>query len=204
MKGAFVCFEGIEGGGKSTQAELLRGAVEGLGRRCLMLAYPDRSSDYGRIIYRYLSGEARLGTTELVLLFMADFAKDSQRIIDTVENGGVVVCSRYYYSTIAYQCASGFDYARARDLTVAVPLPRPSVVFYLDVPVELGYERKLKGKGMAGLDINERDMEYIGRVRSVYERLLREGLGTECVRLDAALPVEELHKAVMKRVNELL
>ncbi len=204
MDGAFVCFEGIEGSGKSTQLEMLRSAMEDAGRRCLTLFYPDSASEYGAIIDRYLKGDAWPSVPELFLLFMADFAKDSYRIEEVLDEGGVVACSRYYYSTIAYQCASGFDYQRAKDLVKAVALPKPSVVFYMDVPVEIGYNRKLYSKGKAGLDVHEKNVEYIGKVRLIYEKMINEGIDTTCLRLDGTERAEELHKTVLKHVKGLL
>lgn len=202
VKGLLVCFEGIDGSGKMTQAGLLMKALSRKGARCILLSYPDYGSDYGKMIDMHLHGHMKASVAELFLLFLADMAKDAEKVRKSVASGSVVICDRYFYSTIAYQCAAGFSYVKAKAFESAAGLPRPSCVFYLDIPQSLTYSRKMKQKGSA--DRNESDEEYMGRVRRYYSKMMRDGYsGAEWVRIDGTMPAGRIHRLVMGKIREM-
>lgn len=201
MEGMLICFEGIDGSGKATQSQLLKKELEAKGRKCMLLSYPDYTSEYGKMIDRHLHGGATLSVPELFLLFLADMLKDSDRVNGAIAKGQVVIMDRYFYSTIAYQCAAGFDYERAKAIEAAAGLTVPSVVLYLDIPASLTHERKMKQKQAA--DRNESNMKYMDAVRAFYGKLLSERYSrARWVRIDGTETIEQIQEEIMKEIGK--
>lgn len=202
MPGLDVCFEGIDAAGKCTQATLLSQALEKMRIPAKVYSYPDYNFDYGKIIDRYLNGHLTLSVDELFFLFLVDMVKDKASIKKELAEKKVVIMDRYFYSTIAYQCAGGFDYKRAIDFVRLLDLTPPSVVFYLDITPEMAVERKLKEKG--SLDKHERDTVYLNQVREAYSKLVAD-LSDEVrwIRIDGSQSIEDVHKQVMSELLKL-
>ena len=196
-KGLFVCFEGIDGSGKTTQAKLLKKALESSGIKCVMFGYPDYDSPYGKMIDRYLNKKIEMSPSDLLLVFIADMVKDARSIRSSIKAGKVVITDRYFYSTIAYQSAAGFSYRKAKELEDSVSLPLPSCLFYLDMPVNLARERKIKQKWKA--DRNESDTDYMKQVKKYYERLLAERYtGVKFIRIDGTSSAKKNHESIIR------
>jgi dTMP kinase len=102
-----VAFEGPDGAGKTTQAQLL---VERLAEEnipCVSLTQPS-SGPMGKLIREHLQGHRVLDREVLGLLFAADRTEQLRNIIfPALERGMVVVCDRWYYSSIVYQSLEG-------------------------------------------------------------------------------------------------
>src|SRR5277367_4849664 len=182
MPGNLICVEGVDGAGKQTQVELLANAFKGNGANVKTYTYPDYSSDYGKMIDRYLHGHLTLNVDEQILLHLADKVKDNIQVKKELDKGACVIMDRYFYSTIDYQCAAGFDYARAKKLVDLMNVNIPSVIVYIDIPVELVAERKAKQKGFT--DRNERDTSYQRKVKAFYDKMMAESYSTKWIRVD--------------------
>ncbi len=200
MEGFLVCIEGIDGAGKHTQVEMLADALRKKGVEAKVYTYPDYNSDYGKMIDRYLHGHLKLNVDEQVLLHLADKVKDNMQVKKDIDSGAVVIMDRYFYSTIAYQCAAGFDYARAKKLVDLMNTNVPSVVFYIDIPIDLVAERKARQKGYT--DKNERDTKYQRDVKEVYDRMVDEKYATRWVKVDGAQEIDAVHAKIMAELKK--
>lgn len=103
--GLFICFEGGEGAGKSTQAQLL---AEALGDREVLVTREPGGTPTGQRIREILldpeTGD--LDHRAEALLYAADKSEHLRAVIlPALERGAVVVCDRYVDSTLAYQGA---------------------------------------------------------------------------------------------------
>lgn len=107
MPGVFVCFEGGDGVGKSTQADLLSAWVESTGREAVRTFEPGDgpvNAEIRRIVLSRETGE--LSPRAEALLFAADRAQHVDVTIrPALARGAVVVSDRYVDSTLAYQGA---------------------------------------------------------------------------------------------------
>lgn len=200
MKGLFVTFEGIEGSGKSTQMKMLAAKLEELGKPSLLTREPGGPPIAENIRALLLDPENKemLRETELLLYSASRAQHTGQWILPALREGKIVLCDRYYDSTIAYQGA-----AREQNLDFIAVLTRfstfntvPDITFLLDLPVEEGFARI----GHRQLDrLEQEDRSFHERVRQQYLLLAKEQPGRFVV-LDATLSPMELHKLIINRV----
>ena len=107
-RGAFICVEGIDGSGKTTQAH---GLVETLAKRGFNAVYTSEPSqgNFGEIIRRHiLQGDERVPTVVEAVLFAVDRLDHIANEIEPfLRDERIVVCDRYVHSSLAYQGARG-------------------------------------------------------------------------------------------------
>lgn len=184
-----VDIEGIDGSGKGTQAQQLIERLRQHGLRSTLLSFPRyTATHFGHAVGEFLNG--RFGRLEEVHPFLVSllFAGDRFESRDVLEEGlrtsDVVVLDRYVASNIAHQ-ASKRDGAERDALTTAIldlefriyRLPRPDIVFLLDLTPELAQQlvaqKSARSYTNRQADIQEADREYLGRCREVYLQLAR-------------------------------
>jgi dTMP kinase len=104
-RGAFIIFEGIEGSGKSTQAELLAEALGEQGLKVDLSREPGGTEVSERIRGVLLDPELEEmhPRTELLLYLAARSEHVAKRIRRKLFAGEVVICDRFTLSTLAYQ-----------------------------------------------------------------------------------------------------
>ncbi len=172
MEGLLVVFEGIDGSGKGTQRELLKNALLKKNIPTIVLSYPDRQSQYGLMIEEFLHKKMELNVNEQFLLFLLNIVRDTEKIKNLIATGNIVIIDRYFMSTIAYQCAEGFNYENAKRVMEIFQMPYPSVIIYLDITPDLSFLRKKKQKGET--DHFESNIILLNAVKEVYEKMIKE------------------------------
>jgi dTMP kinase len=135
----FVTFEGIDGSGKSTQAELLRASLVAQGREVVAMREPG-GTPLGEEIRRLLLDGPEPSVWAEAALFAAARAELVERVIrPALEQGADVVCDRYVDSSLAYQgIARGLGLERVLELNLAVVdglLPDRTFVLLVDPDV---------------------------------------------------------------------
>lgn len=167
-KGCFVCIEGLDGSGKSTQARLLAERLQKT-RRVLLTVEPSRGRIGTFIRQSYLYGENRLSSVVEALLFAADRVDHVQsEIVPALETGDVVISDRYVYSSLAYQGAAGLSLEWIEKVNSHAL--RPDIALFLDVDLGTVMKRLKPRKSiMENLETQE-------RVRGYYLDLVKVGL----------------------------
>ena len=198
--GLFVCFEGGDGAGKSTQVRLLTELLEELGREVVVTRQPGGTPLGAQIRRLVLHGDHVAARAE-ALLFAADKAQHvDQLIAPALARGAVVITDRYTDSSIAYQGAGrdlGADEIRVlQHWAVGEVLPDLTIV--LDVSPELGRARR--GDVQDRLE-SEADV-FHAAVRQGFLGLAARDPGRYLV-VDAALPVDEIHDLVAEAVTRI-
>ncbi len=206
MEGRILDIEGIDGAGKSVQAKLLTEALKKSGKDVVALSYPDKNSDYGKMLHSFLGSDKNLLPDEQFFLYLLDMIKDREKIEKTVESGVFVVLDRYFLSTLAYQSSEGFDFDRAKAIVNLSGLRNPDAVFYIDVPLDTAMARKSEQKGgEKGVDRFERNKVLLDNVRRKYEYMLSKRLFCRTwVRVDGSLPVGDINRSILDSLNKLL
>ncbi len=201
-QGLFVCFEGGDGSGKSTQSRALEQWLAREGYRVLRTFEPG-DTEVGRAVRGIVLDPAtgELAPHTETLLYAADKAEHVHRVVrPALERGEVVITDRYVDSTVAYQGAG-------RALTTAEVEHvgrwatgdlRPHLTVLLDVEPTAGLAR------FAGRDrIEGESVEFHTRVRQAFLDLADADPAHYLV-LDARRPVDDLAAEVRRRVSGLL
>jgi dTMP kinase len=176
--GAFITIDGPDGGGKTTQAERLRGHLASRGLRVLLTREPGGTwlGERVRDVLLARTGAAAAPTDPLTdaLLFNAARRQIVGEVIrPALEAGTYVICARFADSTLAYQgYGAGVPLDRLRALAdVATDGLTPDLTILLDLPVEAGLARKAPG------DVTrfeaEFDLDFHGRVRDGFLAIAR-------------------------------
>ena len=203
-RGVLITFEGVEGSGKSTQAERLARRLATLGVACFASREPGgtKIGEGIRGILLNPNHNEMHGLTELFLYLAARNQLVRQDALPALAAGKVVILDRFADSSIAYQGA-GRELGEklvARLNKLASADLKPNLTVLVDVPVKVGQGRK--GSGV--LDRLERErVEFHERVRDGYLQVARRAPGRFRV-VDGTLPADELEGLVFRHVEELL
>jgi dTMP kinase len=200
--GVFVCFEGGDGSGKSTQSRALADRLEGEGYTVRHTFEPG-DTEVGvrvrQIVLDPATGE--LSDRTEALLYAADKAEHVHSVVQpALDRGEVVITDRYVDSMLAYQGAG-----RRLDLVEVERVARwathdlrPHLTVVLDLAPDHGLGR------FDGRDrIEGESVEFHERARQTFLHLAAADPDHYLV-VDAGLPVEVISAAVAERTSPLL
>ena len=169
----FIVFEGLDGSGKSTQQQLLNDKLQFDKISNISFREPG-STVIGDQIVKILQSDQKLSPlSELLLFYVSRSAIIEEKIKPALANYDVVICDRYFYSSIAYQ-----GYGRGMNIGFinqindeVVKNIIPDLIFYMDI----SWEEKKKRKGV---NINDRfekeDRVFHNKVRSGYKSMAKK------------------------------
>jgi dTMP kinase len=202
-KGVFISFEGIEGTGKSTQARLLAGYLEGRGVGVLLTAEPG-GTELSRKIRELLLSVEHGGMDPLTELLLYEAARRQhvmEVIIPALEQGLAVITDRFSDSTRAYQgYGRGIDLELIESIDRAVTgLLRPDLTILLDIDVETGLKRNRAINKIDRIELE--DIHFHERVREGY-LALREAEPKRLRLVEAKGSPEGVHDAVIEAVKD--
>ena len=193
-KGLFICIEGIDASGKTTQAKLLVKNLNEKGYEAIYTSEPTHGF-FGQILRRkILYGNERVPAVIEALLFALDRLEHVEKEIEpALKEGKIVVSDRYVYSSIAYQGAAGLDLTWIEEINRWAI--KPDLAIYLDVPAEVVIKRLKEKRSVMETLENQR------KVREIYLKLVKEG---RLVLVDGNRSVEEIEKEILQKVLKLL
>jgi dTMP kinase len=208
MPGLFITFEGTEGGGKSTQIALLVERLRSLGFTVRALREPGGTAlgeEIRHLLKHSTAGSGMSPTTEL-LLMNASRAQLVQEVIQpALQAGEIVLCDRFFDSTVAYQAfGRGLPLAQVRDVVeVATGGLKPHLTLLLRVPVHVSEARRA-ARGTTQRDrFEEADRAFFQRVENGFEQVA--AADPERVKvIDAERSVEEVAGQIWEQVQPLL
>jgi len=190
MKGTFVCIEGLDGCGKTTQSKLL---VEKLQRsyNAMYTAEPSDGKVGDFIRKSILYGEKRSTSLAEALLFAADRVEHVENeILPALRQGKLVISDRYVYSSLAYQGAAGLSLEWIQSINQYAL--RPELAIFIDVDPRAVMQRLKPVKSVM------ENLETQQRVRQMYLKFVEKG---DLSRIDGNKPkylvAEELQRVVL-------
>ena len=194
-----VTFEGVDGSGKSTQADLLSDWLQKEGREVVTAREPGGTPLGESVRELLLDGEGMAPWTEAAL-FTAARAELVDRVIGpALAEGSDVVCDRYLDSSLAYQgVGRGLGVERVLAFNVeAIRGILPDVTFLLLINVDEARERSAAARDR----IERESLAFLSLVDNGYRQLA--GLFPQrIVALDAGRPVHDIAKEVREHVQQ--
>ena len=195
-----ISFEGIDGCGKSTQIELLKNYLDGIGRTVHIFREPGGTELSEKVRTLLLHDSADMDpVTELLLFSAARSQLISEKVKPLLADGEVVILDRFFDSTTAYQ-----GYGRQ-----SVPIDTihklneiashsilPNLTFYLKISPSEAAKRTVSQ--------NKDRMEKAGdhffeKVDSGYDQLSKSE--KRFVTIDATLKAEEIHSLIIQKIK---
>ncbi|MDH4136278.1 MAG: dTMP kinase [Anaerolineae bacterium] len=208
--GLFITFEGPDGSGKTTQAQLLYEYLQERGHPVFLTREPGGTGigDQIRGVLHSLENTEMLPQAEILLYSASRAQLVGQIIRPHLALGEVVLCDRYADSTLAYQ-----GYGHGLDLQVLQVITsfatgglKPDLTIYLDIDVEEGLKRKLSAYQAGEAEWNRMDQQEIAfhrRVRQGYLQMVAAEPERWFV-IEAAQPPDVAQRAIRTEVEARL
>ena len=196
----FITFEGIDGSGKSTQAQRCYEALAARGIPVILTKNPGGTALGSELRNILLHTQSPITPKAELLLYIADRVQHLEEVVKpALAQGTVVLCDRYSDSTIAYQ-----GYGRGLDIgwiealhELAFENLQPHLTLLFEGPVETLLAR---AKGRSEADRLEREaVDFYQRIAHGFETLAAQS-PQRIHTLDATLPLDVLHQQVVETV----
>ena len=202
MQGKFITFEGGEGAGKSTQIRLLADQLIADGKEVVLTREPGGTPGAEAIRGLLLSGaEDKWDVWSEVFLIMAARRDHMQRVIEpALKAGKIVLCDRFYDSTIVYQAhTKNIDPAKLDALNeIATDQLQPDLTILLDVPVDIGLARAKNRGEQSRFDVMS--IQFHEKIRQGF-LMLADKNPARIYSIDATQPLEKIFKDIWQRVQ---
>lgn len=205
MTGLFITFEGGDGSGKSTQAELLTTWCEEAGHSVMRTREPGGTEVGIELRNIVLHHKGEIAPRAEALLYAADRAQHiGTKVRPALQRGEIVIQDRYFDSSVAYQGAGRvLDATEVRDISLwATENLIPDLTILLDLDPQVARQR---------LDAADKPFDRLENEKQEFHARVRDGfLALAAVEperwlvLDATLPVEQLQQLIRDRVAALL
>lgn len=195
-QGILIVFEGIDGSGKTTQAEILTRNLRKKGVDAVYFREPSKGK-WGHLIKRKALIADSLSPQEELALFLKD-RKDNveKNLKPALRQKKAVILDRYYFSTMAYQGARGINPERIRRDNEKFAV-RPDMVFILDVEASKGLKRIEDRKKKDMLFEKE---EYLVKVREIFRSIK----GKNIFHIDGMRAVQDISRKIEEVVLDYI
>lgn len=198
-KGKFIVFEGGEGSGKTTILEMIYDYLITKGIECIKTREPGgiKISENIREIILDKDNTNMDSKTEALLYAAARRQHLVEKVIKALNEGKVVLCDRFIFSSLAYQ---GY----ARDLGIeeiyninkfAIDeyMPDLNILFDIDPKIGLARINKNSNREVNRLDLEKLDFHY--KVREGYN-ILANKYNENFIKINAEETIEEVFEKV--------
>jgi dTMP kinase len=201
QKGKFIVFEGVDGSGKSTQAEKCASFLFRMDKffDVYLTREPTR---HFKVLREELETKSHVeNNAQEAMWFTEMFVRDRwnhviHSILPFLSSGTHVVCDRFKYSTLAYQHAQGIDLEFLKSLHEK--MVKPDLIFILVLPIDVAIERRGEGG-----DLFERNKSFQEKVGDIYGKMKTLLPDENIVVIDANKTKKEIEKEIQSHVASL-
>jgi len=203
-KGIFIVLDGLDGSGKSEMVKLLSDYISSNHKDCnILITMEPSDGKYGKEIRGILAREKdpKINGSKLLELFIKDREEHLKNEVvpflnRTDKEKNIVVCDRYYYSTIAFQALQGLDTKMLIELNIG--FLKPDLALILDINPEIALER-LRGR-------KKEKFEQIAFMKKLRGKFLEmPGLLNDNIKIiDASKGKEDVFEDIKEEVESVL
>lgn len=219
--GKFIVIEGLDGSGKATQTKLICEKLEKKNKTVCKLSFPDYNEPSSALVRMYLNSEFGDSPGDVNVYAASSFyavdryASYKRFWKDKYEGGKTIVADRYTTSNAIYQLCR-LEMARWAEYIEwmedyeygKLELPRPDLVIYLDMPVEVS-QKLMRGRyngDDSKKDLHEKDVEFLKKCResAMYSAQKLGWKVVNCCENEVPKPIEEINKAIETLIERSL
>lgn len=196
----FIVFEGIDSCGKTTQAELLKTYLVNHQEQAVISSEPSNGI-IGNLIRQALkqrvvfSRDRHLFDEQMAYLFAADrhdhLYNDIDGVFKLIADNYHVISTRYYFSSLAYNCETPDKFSLIQQLNHR--FPNPDLTIYIDIPIEVSLAR-----------LQERSLQEVyetksklTKVKEQYQQIFADYSG-KAIALDGTQDVTQIHQQIIE------
>lgn len=219
--GKLIVIEGLDGGGKKTQSDLLYNHLIKSGYKAKLISFPIYDTPAGKLIAAYLGGEIG-GRNDLppeipALFYTLDRYQVKWDLEKLLKEGNIVILDRYSPSNLAFQGAKIPSVKKRQKFLswlekVESRLPLPNLIFYLNVPIKnikewIAQRFQRPFELTAIKDIHERDFAYQKQVQKLYISLAKQHGWSIINYMNSQRKIktrEKIHAEIWQKVKKVL
>jgi dTMP kinase len=206
MKAKFIVFEGIDGSGTSTQAKLLQEYFLNRGEKAVVSPEPSEGV-IGRLLREIMQSnlismpDQNKFDQQMAYLFAADrhyhLYNDHDGVFKLIQQEHThVISTRYYFSSLAYNCNNAEEFAFVQQLNQH--FPNPDLVIYIDLIPDISLER-IKSRTVT--EVYEKQ-EKLMKVRHNFQEIFKN-YKDSYLELDGSDTIENLHRNIINYLEQL-
>ncbi|MDP3023961.1 MAG: dTMP kinase [candidate division Zixibacteria bacterium] len=177
MEGILITFEGIDYSGKTTQAKKLFNYLKRKGHKVILLREPggEKVSENVRQVLLSSRNTGMNPLTELLLYEAARAQLVSRVILPALRQGKLVICDRFYDSSLAYQgYGRGLDIKMIEYLNkISVSGFQPDLTILIDIPIDV-FSSRMRQNNKKKDRIEKEKIDFYKRVREGYLKIARK------------------------------
>lgn len=202
-KSYFIVIEGLDGSGKTSATRTVTNALEYENHGKIKLTFePHDPSCSGLFIRQVLMKKIRTHNPKLLALaFAANRLDHCEREINPwldQKEGRVLICDRYYLSSLVYQSVGNLTFESVYELNSAAR--KPDLIIFLNVSNKVCYERmKTRNEDKELFEVN------LGKTRKKFQEAISflKGKDENIVEVDASGTPGEVADLILKEVYNL-
>lgn len=190
----FYTIEGIDGAGCGVVRRELEKILKKEKFSFTTLKYPVPKLPFGRDIYDFLAGKIEMPKEAQFLAFAGQMVIEKERIKKLREK--LLIIDRYLPCTLVFQNAKGFPLKKGLAFAKLFEIEKPDRIFYLKVPWQIAYKRKIDEKGQP--DRFEKDKSLFKKTAERYNNLAKKKVFAPWTIIDATQTPEQEAEVIYK------
>ena len=209
MTGFFITLEGGEGAGKSTQIQMLKTALETMGKEVLLTREPGGSKGGELIRPLLVAGETDWDAVSETLLFSAARRDHlTHKVWPALKEGKIVLCDRFADSTLAYQGYGRGDNPEIQEVVkklyqIVAGDFEPDLTLILDIDPRIGLKRSCDRAENTEKRFENMDFSFHENLRQGFLKIAQEN-PKRCFVIDANRTPEKVHNEIIEIVKAKL
>lgn len=200
MANLFIVLDGLDGSGKDIMIRKLEEYLKNKGKNVVITKEPTEGR-YGKEIKEILrkDNDPKKNAEKCLDLYIKDRQEHVKEIAKLLKDN-IVICDRYYYSTIAFQHTQGIPLNKIMELNE--DFIKPDIIFILDLPPEMAIERIEK-------DMTRKDKEKFEQINFMKQLRknfldLKNQLPDNIIIIDASKTKEEVFAQIKEEIDKLI
>ncbi len=201
----FITLEGVDGSGKSLQARLLAEALEAQNHKIILTREPGGTEGAEALRDLVLNGGTdRWSAMSEALIFNAARRDHCERVIwPALEQGQIVICDRFFDSTLLYQGLESPEMAEAtRILHQTAIHTTPDLTLIFDIDPARAFAR-MSSRGSKEMRFEGHGLEFQNKRRAGF-REIAKAEPNRCTIINADQPIEQVTQSCLSAIHAKL